>query len=167
MTVERYATARDLFEAARTAAQELERTATQRELLASRRGYRSPSLSGAGGGCSADAGGMRASDALIDYEAMMRGRVAEDAELLEFASHVLYGENGVRPVFGGVFADVLCWRYLMACTWAVTAEANHMTRRTAQRTAEATFEAIDSCGLLREFDAKRAECAPCAAHDAV
>ena len=96
MTVERYATARDLFEAARTAAQELERTATQRELLASRRGYRSPSLSGAGGGCSADAGGMRASDALIDYEAMMRGRVAEDAELLEFASHVLYGENGVR-----------------------------------------------------------------------
>lgn len=166
MTVERYATARDLFEAARTAAQELERTATQRELLASRRGYRSPSFSGMGGG-SADPTGMGTSDALIDYEAMMRGRVAEDAELLEFASHVLYGENGVRPALGGVFADVLCWRYLMACTWAVTAEANHMTRRTAQRTAEATFEAIDSCGLLREFDAKRAECAPCAAHDAV
>lgn len=167
MTVERYATARDLFEAARTAAQELERTKTQRELLASKRGYRSPSFSGMGGGGPTDPTGMAASDALVDYEAMMSGRVAEDAELLEYASHVLYGEGGVSSSLGGIYADVLCWRYLMACTWAVTAEANHMTRRTAQRTAEATFEAIDSCGLLREFDAKRAECAPCAAHDAV
>ena len=92
MTVERYATARDLFEAARTAAQELERTKTQRELLASKRGYRSPSLSGAGGGGSADAGGKRASDALNDYEAIMRGRVAEDAELLEFGKARQDGE---------------------------------------------------------------------------
>ncbi|WP_276683324.1 hypothetical protein [Slackia piriformis] len=148
MTVERYATARDLFEAARTAAQELERTATQRELLASRRGYRSPSLSGAGGGCSADAGGMRASDALIDYEAMMRGRVADDAELLEYASHVLYGEGGVSSALGGIYADVLCWRYLMACTWSVTAMANHMDERTAKVYADSAIAAVDSCGML-------------------
>lgn len=148
MTVERYATARDLFEAARTAAQELERTATQRELLASRRGYRSPSLSGAGGGCSADAGGMRASDALIDYEAMMRGRVAEDAELLERASSVLYGDGGVSSEMGVIYADVLCWRYLMACTWEVTAAANHMDERTARVYADSALASVDSSGIL-------------------
>lgn len=151
MTVERYATARDLFEAARTAAQELERTATQRELLASRRGYRSPSLSGAGGGCSADAGGMRASDALIDYEAMMRGRVADDAELLEYASHVLYGEGGVSSALGGIYADVLCWRYLMACTWSVTAMANHMDERTARVYADSALAVVDSLGILESM----------------
>lgn len=151
MTVERYATARDLFEAARTAAQELERTATQRELLASRRGYRSPSLSGAGGGCSADAGGMRASDALIDYEAMMRGRVADDAELLEYASHVLYGEGGVSSEMGVIYADVLCWRYLMACTWAVTAAANHMDERTARVYADSALAVVDSLGILESM----------------
>lgn len=151
MTVERYATARDLFEAVRTAAQELERTATQRELLASRRGYRSPSLSGAGGGCSADAGGMRASDALIDYEAMMRGRVEEDAELLEYASHVLYGEGGVSSEMGVIYADVLCWRYLMACTWAVTAAANHMDERTARVYADSALAVVDSLGILESM----------------
>lgn len=151
MTVERYATARDLFEAVRTAAQELERTATQRELLASRRGYRSPSLSGAGGGCSADAGGMRASDALIDYEAMMRGRVEEDAELLEYASHVLYGDGGVSSEMGVIYADVLCWRYLMACTWAVTAAANHMDERTARVYADSALAVVDSLGILESM----------------
>lgn len=151
MTVERYATARDLFEAARTAAQELERTATQRELLASRRGYRSPSLSGSGGGCSADAGGMRASDALIDYEAMMRGRVAEDAELLERASSVLYGDGGVSSEMGVIYADVLCWRYLMACTWEVTAAANHMDERTARVYADSALAVVDSLGILESM----------------
>lgn len=151
MTVERYATARDLFEAARTAAQELERTATQRELLASRRGYRSPSLSGAGGGCSADAGGMRASDALIDYEAMMRGRVEEDAELLERASSVLYGDGGVSSEMGVIYADVLCWRYLMACTWEVTAAANHMDERTARVYADSALAVVDSLGILESM----------------
>lgn len=147
MTVERYATARDLFEAARTAAQELERTATQRELLASKRGYRSQSFNGMGGG-SADPTGMAASDALVDYEAMIRDRVADDAELLEFASHVLYGEGGVSSSLGGIYADVLCWRYLMACTWAVTAAANHMDERTAKAYADAALAAVDSCGIL-------------------
>lgn len=151
MTVERYATARDLFEAARTAAQELERTATQRELLASRRGYRSPSLSGSGGGCSADAGGMRASDALIDYEAMMSGRVAEDAELLERASSVLYGDGGVSSEMGVIYADVLCWRYLMACTWEVTAAANHMDERTARVYADSALAVVDSLGILESM----------------
>ena len=151
MTVERYATARDLFEAARTAAQELERTATQRELLASRRGYRSPSLSGSGGGCFADAGGMRASDALIDYEAMMRGRVAEDAELLERASSVLYGDGGVSSEMGVIYADVLCWRYLMACTWEVTAAANHMDERTARVYADSALAVVDSLGILESM----------------
>lgn len=151
MTVEHYATARDLFEAARTAAQELERTATQRELLASRRGYRSPSLSGAGGGCSADAGGMRASDALIDYEAMMRGRVEEDAELLERASSVLYGDGGVSSEMGVIYADVLCWRYLMACTWEVTAAANHMDERTARVYADSALAVVDSLGILESM----------------
>lgn len=147
MTVERYATARDLFEAARTAAQELERTKTQRELLASKRGYRSPSFSGMGGG-SVDPTGMAASDALVDYEAMMSGRVAEDAELLEYASHVLYGEGGVSSSLGGIYADVLCWRYLMACTWSVTAMANHMDERTAKVYADSAIAAVDSCGML-------------------
>lgn len=151
MTVERYATARDLFEAARTAAQELERTATQRELLASRRGYRSPSLSGAGGGCSADAGGMRASDELIDYEAMMRGRVEEDAELLERASSVLYGDGGVSSEMGVIYADVLCWRYLIACTWEVTAAANHMDERTARVYADSALAVVDSLGILESM----------------
>lgn len=147
MTVERYATARDLFEAARTAAQELERTKTQRELLASKRGYRSPSFSGMGGG-SVDPTGMAASDALVDYEAMMSGRVAEDAELLEYASHVLYGEGGVSSSLGGIYADVLCWRYLMACTWSVTAMANHMDERTAKVYADSALASVDSSGIL-------------------
>ena len=148
MTVERYATARDLFEAARTAAQELERTATQREILAGRRGYRSPSLGGLGCGGPADATGMSASDALMDYEAMMRGRVADDAELLEYASHVLYGEGGVSSALGGIYADVLCWRYLMACTWSVTALANHMDERTAKVYADSALASVDSSGIL-------------------
>lgn len=78
----------------------------------------------------------------------MRGRVAEDAELLEYASHVLYGEGGVSSSLGGIYADVLCWRYLMACTWSVTALANHMDERTAKVYADSALASVDSSGIL-------------------
>lgn len=151
MTVERYATARDLFEAARTAAQELERISTQREMLAMRRGYRSPSLSPMGAAPRTDANGTDASNALMDFEALMAERSESDIELLDYASGVLYGRNGrggLSSAMGGIYADILCWRYLMACTWDVTAAANRVDDRTARIYADSALAAVDECGLM-------------------
>lgn len=149
MTVEHYATARDLFEAARTAAQELERTTTQRDMLAGRRGYRSPGFSHSGTAHRHDVNAT--SDALLDYESLMRDRVEADMELLDCAAGVIYGRRGsggVASLLGGVYADVLCWRYLMACTWKVTAAACHIDERTAKRYAHLAMSVADECGLV-------------------
>ena len=74
-----------------------------------------------------------------------------DMELLDCAAGVIYGRRGsggVASLLGGVYADVLCWRYLMACTWKVTAAACHIDERTAKRYAHLAMSVADECGLV-------------------
>lgn len=102
--------ARELFEAARSAAIERDHAAKQLERMRHRTLGGSSSISGGGRGATKDVNGTAASIAIVDYESMMRARLVEDTKLLNLCAALIYGKNGregVSAVLGSEYADVL------------------------------------------------------------
>lgn len=144
-----YASAEDLFEAARAAARELGRDRAALERLSSRRVGGSSPIAGARGS-GGDVNRTAASDAYMDYEGRVRDRMREDERLLELASAIAYGRGragGVAAILGGAYADALYWRYVAAETWERVAEMCHVGRTTAVRYCAVALETVDAVGL--------------------
>ena len=153
--VERYSSARDLFEASRDAAKECRAARIQLERLESSRFGGSGSVAGGGRGGRHDVNGMGATIALVDFQELMRRRIADDTELMELATAVAYGEDGrggVAALMGSGHADVLCWRYIAAETWERCARACNITRATAVRRAQEAFDVVDALGFERAIE---------------
>lgn len=150
--IEKYNTAQDLFEAARSAAQETARAAHQRQALEAKRERSGSSIVGGSRGTKADVNGTAASNALVDFEALMDKRLARDQELLSYAAAIIYGEDGrggVSRLLGSDYADPLFFRYCDARSWAETAAMCHMAVRTVQRHVLTAFETVDAVTFER------------------
>ncbi|MDO4591033.1 MAG: hypothetical protein Q4B35_06540 [Slackia sp.] len=143
-----YATAEDLFEAARNAAEERMRAYRQIEAMDAARG-----LHGVGMGiygASPDTNRTRGTIDLLDYESSVRSRIESDERLIEYASRVLRGDDGkggVESLLSSRHADAVTWRYLLAKSWKVCEHALGESDRTLQRLCFETFDMIDAVGF--------------------
>ena len=147
--------ARELFEAARDAAIERDRAKAQLEKMRHRTLGHGSSISGGGRGGRKDVNGTSASDAILDYETMMRSRLKDDERLLTLAAALTYGKNGregVAAILGTEYADVLFWRYLNAETWVSCGSICHIAPATAKRRAMTALDAIDAVGIRHALD---------------
>ena len=119
--------ARDFFESVRDAALEETRTVRQIERMRLREGVRGASLAPSGGGPK-DVNGLSATNARMDYEAMMSRRLKEDRELIDKARAVLYGAGepgGVAVLLGSAVADAVAsaTSHARAGAWSGTSAA--------------------------------------------
>ena len=146
-----YACARDLFDAARTAATECERT--RRMLLAmeaAEQGGRASLDSKIARGSISDP--MRRVDARIDREAAWRVRIEENESLMDYATCVLYGseqdgKGGIAVLLGTAYADALWWYYLGHETWERTGEIVGYSKSRCKSMRDVAFDLVDALGL--------------------
>lgn len=138
------------MEECRRCAAECERTRRSLEAMESREGVRAqgyqPRVTGA------RPTGMGATDARMDYEARMRGRLARDYHVVDLACSVIYGEDGqggVAGLLGSRYADCLWWRFCACETWPVVAERCGMSESWCQHAVPVALDMADSYGLVR------------------
>ena len=149
--VEAWDDARGLFETARAAAQECERTRRMLRAMEDAEG-----ATGGGMGARVSRGSvsdpMRRVDARIDKEALWQRRIEDNERVMDRATCVLYGaeqdgRGGIDAALGSVYADVLWWRYLAAESWDDVARmVGYSPRRCAELQAIA-FDYVDSVGV--------------------
>lgn len=157
---EDYSCARDLFEAARDAAREAERTRRVLSGMEGREGVRAQSYEPHGrSGHRTDV--MAAVDERLDYEERMRRRVNEDYALVDLACNVIYGgrdqrSGGIGALLGSAYADALGWRYCAGATWANVAKGCRMSERWCRRAVETAMETIDAFGMRRVAEVRGA-----------
>lgn len=147
-----YQSARDFFEAARCAAQELERTERQIGRMRAAEGVKAQryDVRGSGGG---DVHGMGATDSRIDFEERMRRRMEEDRALVARAVDVCYGDDGgVASLVGSHVADALYWRFCRAASWSAVADAVCSSVKTAQRWCDVGLDTVDGVGVRRSIE---------------
>ncbi len=146
-----YACARDLFDAARTAAMECERT---RRMLAAMEDAEQGGGSALGvkvaHGSIADP--MRRVDARMDRESAWRIRIEENERLMDYATCVLYGREqdgrgGVAALLGTVYADVMWWYYLGCERWERVGEIVGYSKTGCKRLRDVACDLIDAHGL--------------------
>lgn len=147
-----FTSARELFEAAREASRDAERI--RRQLLA----MESRATSLGGGGFEPRVHGtpnpQRMADAvgaMVDREAALERRQAEDYDLIDLACAVLYGreQDGMGGLWSlvGWRADALWWHYLAGRTWAEVGRMMGYTPEHACRQAMAALDTCDAWGL--------------------
>lgn len=147
--MERYASARELFEAARQASYELWRHDVRYGAMEAR------ALSLGGGGGSKVASGsirdrMAGADAMADYEAMMERRVAEWCSTVDLACSVLYGadwDHGLARELGIGYAEVLDCIYVQRESIRSTAIRLHYSRRTVAYMRNRALGFVDAVGI--------------------
>lgn len=120
----RYSSAEDFFEGVREASLEAERTRLALMRMEAREGVRAQGYEAQGrSGYLSDR--TAATDARMDYEGRMRGRLEEDYALIDLACRVLYGEEsgkgGVDALMGSAVADAISFRYVDARPWGEVA----------------------------------------------
>src|SRR5574344_2545725 len=95
-------------------------------------------------------------DAAMDYLQVVNSRKEEVAEMLEYATSVLYGmENsgGLAKLKGSIYADSIAMHYLDDMSWkAIAEQAEIYSSKQLRNYAMAGFRAIDRYGFayLRE-----------------
>lgn len=152
--MERYASARDMFEGFRAAADELRRYESAVRVMRAREGLRAQCYDAVGRG-SGPRDVMAATDARLDYETSMRPAIDADRALVADARTVLHGvdgRGGISAVCGPVAAMVLELRYLDLLPWDAVGRAVCESPRTAQRRAAAALDAVDAYGVRRVVD---------------
>lgn len=144
-----YPRARDLFEAARSAAHDANRCWRAIDAMSAREGVRGrgagPAVRGGAAGS-----GMAATDERIDWEEANRARIAGDYELIDLAFSVCYGEDGRHGVWlgvGGAYADALCMRYVDPMSWREVASRLDVAESTARLYVAVALDAVDSVGI--------------------
>jgi len=148
-------TARDFFDRVRDASQDAERCRTQLLTLESR------ALSLGGGGFGQRVSSTHdpqrqqvRSNAYMDREEALRRRQAEDYDVIDAASVVLYGDDtrdGMDKAVSQVWADVLWWRYLGCAKWATVHEAVHYSVRQCQVFKDAALAWMDETGFAADI----------------
>lgn len=146
-----YESTRDLFEAARNAAQENDRTRRMLVAMEEQEGLR-----GAGTGARVASGSigdpMSRVDARVDREAAWHRRIEENCELIDLANAVIYGrwydgEGGVDSLLSSTHADVLWWYYLACEPWRQVGERTGYSLQRCRQMRDEAFDMIDSYGL--------------------
>lgn len=142
-----YATAYELFEAARDAAQQNEsmrRRIERMEMAEQSSGQGEPVSKGS------IADRMARIDARLDLEEDFRQAMDENWALIDHATSVLYGadmQTGLAKAFGIQYADAIWWRYLAAAKWDDVADALSISRRTAVSRVQVGIDFIDANGI--------------------
>ena len=152
----RYGSARELFEAARAAAQENERTRRMLSTMEESEGMR-----GAGTGARVAAGSvadpMARVDVRVDREAAWHRRVEENCALIDLAGAVIYGrwydgEGGVDALLSTAHADVLWWYYLACEPWRSVGERTGYSEQRCRQMRDEALDTVDAYGLRRVID---------------
>ena len=147
MLMHDYATASELFEAARDAAQQNEsmrRRIERMELAEMGTGQGEPIAKGF------IADKMARVDSRLDLEEEFARAIEENWALIDEATNVLYGEDGrtgLALALGIAYADAIWWRYLAAAKWSDVAQACGATDRTCQTRVQVGLDFIDANGI--------------------
>lgn len=147
-----YTDAREFFEAARRAAQDIESASRQLERMRAAEGVRAQGYQPGVSGTRSDVNGTAATVARIDWEGRMEARLAEDAALVECAMGVVYGDpstglGGVAALMGGPVADVMMWRYCRAQDWRWIAAMLDRSESWCRESAAAAMDVCDAYGI--------------------
>ena len=142
--------AREMFEATRDAALDLERCERQLRTLESREGLTGSIVKH---GPSARPDPMTQTDVRIDFESAIKKRMDDDTALIDATAKVLYGseqngDGGVASLAGSLAADCARWRYILAAKWDEIAQALNVSQRTARRQCDVAIETADTFGYI-------------------
>lgn len=147
----RYASARDLFEAARDAALEVERTRRTISRMEQAEGVRAQGYQPPVRRSREDVNGTARTDARIDVEERMRRRIDEDYRLIDLAAEVCYGawpaSGGVAALLGSAYADVLYFRYCQADPWGAVADKVGLSEKWCREAARPALDQVDAYGV--------------------
>lgn len=147
-----YPSARDLFEAAREAAQDVRRVNALLDRMEEEAvSLPSPSFEPRGRrGSTSDRVGRAVARTLDRTEALER-RLDEDYRLIDAATAVLYGTDGVSDGLATIapawWADAIYHRYLSLMTWVQAAALVMYSPRYVQACVRTAFELMDSYGM--------------------
>lgn len=147
---------RELFESAREAARDAERCRLQLDELEQRAlSVGSPSFDAHVSGGDADRLGRDVA-ALVDREAKLHARIESDYDLIDAATFVLYGRDGISNGLASIappwWADALWHRYLALADWEDIGRMLMYDRRSVQRAVRCAFDLMDSVGLLATIE---------------
>lgn len=154
----RFASSRELFEAAREAAIDAERCRNQ---LASieRRALRigSPSLEARVRGGDHDRIGRDVA-ALVDRETELQAQIDADYDLIDAACTVLYGRDGVSDGLASIgppwWADALYHHYLALRPWVEVGELLGISKSYVGKQASAAFDLMDANGMAATIEGR-------------
>lgn len=147
----RFASAREMFEAASEAARDAERISRQLAAMDE------SSLSIGGGGFEPRVRSTpdpdrigRAVSVTMDYGEVLRMRQDEDYRLIDACCIVLYGEDNRGGLYAlvGWPADAIYHHYLALRTWDVTAALLGYSVRHVQTSVRAAFDMADANGQM-------------------
>ena len=149
--------ARNLFDAARAAAMECERTRRMLMTMELRETSGGSSDVKVSRGHVSDP--MRKVDARLDKETLWEQRIEENESLMDYATCVLYGRNqdgkgGIAVVLGTACADALWWHYLACETWERAGEIVGYTERRCHQMRDMTMDYIDAHGFDAVMDGR-------------
>lgn len=152
-----YATARDLFDAARDAALDADRIGGSLRRAEAACGLRGHAPTGAPGGRGGVSDPMAPVDRLVDQEERTRRRLDEDYALIDLACGVIYGtgqdgRGGVCALLGPATADALWWRYCGGVSWAAVSRHVGMSERWCIEATAAAMDVVDGYGWRRVAD---------------
>lgn len=155
MASQSFADARELFEAAREAALDMERT--RRMLEAMEASEQSAGGSGPKVSHGSISDPMRKVDARLDRERLWHARMEEDARLVDYATCIVYGaaqdgHEGVCALLSTLHADCLWWRYLGCATWAEVGQIVGYSRTRCKELVAEALDCIDAYGAERMLD---------------
>lgn len=145
-----YTSAREFFHAVRDASREAERTRLTLMRMEAAEGVRAQGYEAQGrSGHRAD--DRARTDARLDFERRMDGRIRADYELIDLACRVLYGETsgkgGVDRLMGSAVADCMSFRYVDARPWSEVAALTGYSERQAARLVQQGLDACDFFGM--------------------
>ena len=151
-----YSCARELFEAAREAMHDIERTAHLLDSMEAREGLHAHPIAISRNG-SGHADPMRLTDTRMDAEAAAHRRLEEDWRLVDLANALCYGkwydgEGGVDALLDSMHADCLYWVYLSGEKMGTITRILQRNNSTVHRMVRVAFETLDAYGLQRAID---------------
>lgn len=146
-----WGTARELFEAARASAREIDQARSTLMRMESREGVKGAGLEAIRASGTSDP--MRPTDARMDYEARISWSIAECDRIIDYACMVLYGpdylgrDGGLYSMGERVLADILCMHYCQDMMWQDVADILNYSRSQCVAKGAYALKLIDSIGI--------------------
>ena len=153
-----FASARDLFEAARDAAKDAETCKRQLNAI-ERKALRvaSPSFEARVSGGDHDRIGADVA-ALVDREAELQAQIDADYDLIDAACMVLYGRDGMSDGLASIapawWADAIYHHFLALRPWAEVGELLGISKSYVSKQASAAFDLMDANGMAATVEGR-------------